>query len=144
MILSIFILNSFISLFMVLSASLWYIFRTPMSSFICFCIFSYSLFLLFGISWVPPVHFGWPCLVTSPWNSQWLLAIFLLSVCSCGFFWVPWHSLSLFCWSPELGISFLHFPLNPVLIYLGEENGFHPFFIFPSRHFMLFLFLVCV
>jgi hypothetical protein len=44
-ILSIFVLNSFISLFMVFSVSFWYLFRAPMSSFICFYVFSYSLFL---------------------------------------------------------------------------------------------------
>jgi hypothetical protein len=36
---------------------------------------------------VPPVCFGSPCLVTSPWNSQWFLAEFLLSRCSCGLHW---------------------------------------------------------
>jgi hypothetical protein len=38
-----------------------------------------------------------------------------------------------------LGIHFLHFPLNPVLIYFWGENGFHPFFIFPSFHLVPFL-----
>jgi hypothetical protein len=46
LILSIFGLNSFISLFMVFSVSFWCSFRAPMISFIWFCIFSYSLFLL--------------------------------------------------------------------------------------------------
>jgi hypothetical protein len=73
-------------------------------------------FCCLGISWVPPLHFGWPCLVTSLWNSHWLLAEFLLSGCSCGPHWVPWYSLSLFCWSLDLAVCFLHFPLNPVLI----------------------------
>jgi hypothetical protein len=69
---------------------------------------------------------------------QWLLAGFLLSWYSCGLCWVPWHNLSLFCWSLQLDIHFLHFPLNPVLIYFGEgENGFHPFFIFPMLHLVL-------
>jgi hypothetical protein len=45
-ILSIFIFNSFISLFVVFSVSLWCLFRAPMSSFICFCVFLYSLFLM--------------------------------------------------------------------------------------------------
>jgi hypothetical protein len=27
--------------------------------------------------------------------------------------------------------------LNPVLTYFGEENGFHPFFVFPSLHLLL-------
>jgi hypothetical protein len=54
--LSIFILNSFISLFMVFSVSFWFLFSTPMFSFICFCVFSYSLFLS---SWnfLSVVHF---------------------------------------------------------------------------------------
>jgi hypothetical protein len=46
LILSTFILNSFISLFMVCSVSFWCLFRTSMVSFICYCTFSYSLFLL--------------------------------------------------------------------------------------------------
>jgi hypothetical protein len=118
---------------MVLSVSLWYLFWVPMSSLICFCVFLYSLFLLSwnflrvsctfwlilssGISWGSPVHFGWSCLVISPWNSQWFLAGFLLSECSCGLHCVPCDCLSLFCCGLELGIHFLHFPLNPVLIY---------------------------
>jgi hypothetical protein len=42
LILSIFILNSLISLFMVFSVSLWCLFGALMSSLICFCVFSYS------------------------------------------------------------------------------------------------------
>jgi hypothetical protein len=42
----IFILNSFMSLFMVSSMSLWCLFRAPVVSFICSCAFSYSLLLL--------------------------------------------------------------------------------------------------
>jgi hypothetical protein len=44
--LSMFAFNSFISPFIVFSVSLWCLFRVPMSSFIYFCVFSYSLFLL--------------------------------------------------------------------------------------------------
>jgi hypothetical protein len=44
--LSIFFLNSLISLFMVLSVSVWCLFRAPTNSFICVCVFSNSLFLL--------------------------------------------------------------------------------------------------
>jgi hypothetical protein len=33
-------------LFIVFSVSLWCLFRAPMISFICFCVYSYSLFLL--------------------------------------------------------------------------------------------------
>jgi hypothetical protein len=43
--LSIFALNSFISLFMVVSVSVWCLFRTSMISLIFFCVFLYSLFL---------------------------------------------------------------------------------------------------
>jgi hypothetical protein len=68
LILSIFALNLFISLFMVISVSVWYLFKVYMISFICFCVFSYFKILLSVISWVPPVHFGWPCLLTSLWN----------------------------------------------------------------------------
>jgi hypothetical protein len=46
LILSIFVFNSFISLFIVFSVSLWCLVRAPMSSFIYFCVFSYSLFLV--------------------------------------------------------------------------------------------------
>jgi hypothetical protein len=42
--------------------------------------------------------------------------------------------LSLFCWGQQLGINFLHFTLDSVLSYFFEESGFHPFFLFPSRH----------
>jgi hypothetical protein len=84
-ILSVVTLNLLISLFMVFSVSVWYLFKALMHSLICFCVFSYSLF-----SWVPPIHFGWPCLVTSVWNSYWLLAEFLFSECSCGLCWLPW------------------------------------------------------
>jgi hypothetical protein len=45
--------------------------------------------------------------------------------------WVPWYSFSLLCWSLDLGICFLHFPLIPVLICCWGENGFHPFFHLP-------------
>jgi hypothetical protein len=89
----------------------------PISSFICFCVFSYSYFCCLGMSWVPPVCFDWPCLVTSVWNFHWLLAGLLISGCSCGLHWVPWYSLSLFYWSLDLGVHFLHFPLNPLVIY---------------------------
>jgi hypothetical protein len=68
--LSIFIFNSFISLFMVFSISLWCLFRAPMISFFYFCVFSYSLFLLSWGLLLPPVLFGWPCLVTSLWISH--------------------------------------------------------------------------
>jgi hypothetical protein len=87
---------------------------------------------------VSPVHFCWSCLVSSLWNSHWLLSGFLFSGCSCGISWVPWYSFSLFCWSLNLGIHFLHFPLVPILIYYWGKNGFHPFSIFPS--FLLVLF----
>jgi hypothetical protein len=46
------------------------------------------------------------------------------------------HS-SLFCWDQELGIHFLHFPMNPVLNHFLEESGFHSFFFFPSLHLVL-------
>jgi hypothetical protein len=36
-----------------------------------------------------------------------------------------------------VGISYLLFPLNPVLNYSGGENSFHPFFFFPSLHLVL-------
>jgi hypothetical protein len=31
-----------------------------------------------------------------------------------------------------------------VLIYFLVENGFHPFFVFPALHLVLFVSLVCV
>jgi hypothetical protein len=39
LILSIFVFNSFISLCVVFSVSLWCLFRAPMSSFVCLCVF---------------------------------------------------------------------------------------------------------
>jgi hypothetical protein len=143
-ILPIFALNSFISVFMVFSVSLWCLFRAPMISFICFCVFSYSLFLLSWSFLSASCCFDWRCLVTSLWNSHRLFVGFLLSGCSCGLHWVSWYSLPLFCRSLHLDICFLHFPLNSVLIYFGEQNGFHCFFIFPSFHLVLFQSLVYV
>jgi hypothetical protein len=75
-------LNLFISLFMVFSVSFWCLFRASMISFICFS--HILVFCCLWISWMPPVHFGRPCLESSLWNSHWLLAGFLLSECSCG------------------------------------------------------------
>jgi hypothetical protein len=112
---SIFIFNSFISLFILFSVSFWCLFRAPMSSFICSCVFSYSLFL---VSWnflSASCMFWLTVSRISPWNSRWLLAWFLLWRCFCRHHWVPWCHLSLFCWGQELGIHFTHFPLNPVL-----------------------------
>jgi hypothetical protein len=131
LILSIFILSSFISLFMVIFVSLWCLFRTSMISFICSCTFSYSLFLLSWISWVSPVPFAWPYPVSSLWNSYLLLAGFLISECSCGLHWVPWYSFSLFCWSLNLGICHLHIPLVPILIW---SWGKMVSILFPSSH----------
>jgi hypothetical protein len=48
LILSIFYLNSFITLFMVVSVSVWHLFSASMISFVCFYVFSYSLFLSSG------------------------------------------------------------------------------------------------
>jgi hypothetical protein len=45
LILSIFDLNPFISIFVVVLVLVWLLFRASMISFICFCVFSYSLFL---------------------------------------------------------------------------------------------------
>jgi hypothetical protein len=143
LILSIFILNSFISLFMVFSVSLWCLFRAVMISLICFCVFSYSLFLL---SWnfLSASYTFWSTLSSNISTK--------FSVISCRisslrmFLWALLGSLglSLFCCSLEQGIHFLHFPLNPVLIYFGGENRFQPFFIFPLFHLVLFLSLVYV
>jgi hypothetical protein len=39
------------------------------------------------------------------------------------------------CWSLGLGICFVHFALNPVVLDLGVVgNGFLPFFFFPYFH----------
>jgi hypothetical protein len=40
----------------------------------------------------------------------------------------------LFCGSLNLGTHFLHFALNPVLLYFGGDSGFPPFFFFPYIH----------
>jgi hypothetical protein len=94
---------------MVFSVSLWYLFSTLVSEFICFLSSHILYFSCLRFSWVPPVCFDWPRLLTSPWNSQWLLAGYLLSECFCGLCWVPCHGLSLSCWSLELGM-FSSFP----------------------------------
>jgi hypothetical protein len=128
LILSIFFFNSFISLFIEFSVSLWclWLLWVHLFVYVSSCIF---YFWCLGISWV---HFGWPCLVTSSWNSQWLLTGFILWEYSCRYCWGLWCHLSLFCWSLELDIHFLHFPLNPILNYFRGENDFHPFFVYPS------------
>jgi hypothetical protein len=51
--------------------------------------------------------------------------------------WVPWHHLSLFCWSPELSICFLLFPLNPVLNYFWGGMVSIPFFFFSLPYLVL-------
>jgi hypothetical protein len=108
------------------SVSLWCLFRDPTIAFIF--VFSHILyFCCLGISWVTPLYFGWPCLVTSLWHSHWLLAEFLILDCSFGPLWVPCYSLSLFCWSLDLAICFLHFPLNPLLIYFLGRKIYIPF-----------------
>jgi hypothetical protein len=48
----------------------------------------------------------------------------------CLFLWVLLSSLASFflvCWSKELSVHFLHFPLNPVLNYFGGRMVFIPF-----------------
>jgi hypothetical protein len=115
LILSIFILSSFISQFMVFFVSLWCLYRASIVSFICSCAFSYSLFLLFWNFLSVSCTFWLTLSSIILWNSLWLLAGFLLSDCSCVLRWVLWYSLSLFCWSLNVGICFLHFPPVPVL-----------------------------
>jgi hypothetical protein len=36
-----------------------------------------------------------------------------------------------------MGICILHFPLNPMLNFIGGENGFCCFFFFPSLYLVL-------
>jgi hypothetical protein len=48
LVLSIFIFNSVMCLFILNTVSFWYLFRAPMSTFICSCVFSYPLVL---VSW---------------------------------------------------------------------------------------------
>jgi hypothetical protein len=126
---------------MVFSVSFWCLFRDPMISFICFCVFSYSLFCCLGISCVFPLYFGWPCLVTSLWNSHWLLTGFLHSCCSCGPNWVHWYTFSLFCWTLILAFCFSSYPSESCAYLFLGENGFHPFFI--SHYSSWYCFCLC-
>jgi hypothetical protein len=59
--------------------------------------------------------------------SEILMKEFLLSWCFCGLRWVPWYSLSVLGWSLDLGICFLHFALNPLLLYFGGKIVSIPF-----------------
>jgi hypothetical protein len=112
----------FIYLYLLCPVSLWYLFKASMSSFICFCVFSYSLFLL---SWNFLSASYTFCLTMSSIIAM-KFSVISCSISSfricCEFHWVPWDSLSLFCWSLELIFHFLHFPLNPVLIYFFGEG----------------------
>jgi hypothetical protein len=125
---------------MVISISVWYLFRVPMISFICFCVFSYSLIFL---SWnFLSVSYMFWLTMSSTISKKFSLITCRISSFRvfCGLCWVPWYSLSLFCFSLDLGICFLHFTLNPVLLYFWVENGFSPFFssCFSTRyHFYL-------
>jgi hypothetical protein len=118
----------------VFSVSLWWLFRARISSFVS--VSSCILSLVF--------------LECQTWCTLWLTMSSYISMkfsvitCRISSFRLfllaslgSWHSLSLFCWSLELGIHFLLLPLSPVLIYFWEENGFHPFLIFPSFHLVL-------
>jgi hypothetical protein len=93
LILLIVILNSFIYLWCSLFHFVIYLGLLWVHVFV-FVSYHILYFFCLGISWVPPVHFSWPCLVTATWNSQQLFERFLLSECSCGLHWVPWSSLS--------------------------------------------------
>jgi hypothetical protein len=111
---------------MIFSVSFWCLFRAPMISFICFCVFTYSLFLL---SWnfFSASYTLWLTMSSNVSMKFSLITCRISSFrCSCGLHWVPWYSLSLFCWS--LSLHFLHFPLNPVLIYFRGEEWFLPLF----------------
>jgi hypothetical protein len=70
LILSIFTLDSFTSLFMVFLFQFGAYLGLLWFPFIFFCVFSYSWFCYLGIDWVPPVCFGWRCVVSSLWNSH--------------------------------------------------------------------------
>jgi hypothetical protein len=142
LILSIFIFNSFFSVFMVFSVSVWCLFRVHLSSFICFCVFSYSLFLL---SWnfLNASCTYWLTMSSNISMKFEYLQDFFFQGFLVGFIGFL-CSLSLFHWSLSLGTCFLHFALNPVLIYFCLENGFHPFVIFKSFHLVLFLSLVYI
>jgi hypothetical protein len=99
------------------------VFRTPMISLICFCVFSYYFFL----SWN---FLSASCMLTMSSNISMKFSLFaecLLSGFSCKLHWIPWYSLSLFFWSLDLGICFLYFPLNPILIYFWGRMVSIPF-----------------
>jgi hypothetical protein len=129
--LSIFALNSFISLFIVIFVSVWCLFRSSMILFICFWVFSYSLFLL---SWnfLSASYLFWLTMSSIISMKFSLITCRITSLgCSCGLHWVPWYSLSLFCWSLDRGIHFLHFALNPILLYFGGREWFPSLFLLP-------------
>jgi hypothetical protein len=111
---SIFIFNSFISLFIVFSVSLWCLFRTPLNSFICFCVFSHSLFLV-----------SWNFLTASYTLTMSTIFSMKLSVIS---------SFSVFLW-PPLGAL-----LSFITVVLGSGTRY-PFSSFPSESYWSFFLL---
>jgi hypothetical protein len=138
--LSIFVLSSFICLFIMFSLSLWCLYSTSMVSFISSFAFSNSLFLL---SW-NFLSVSCTFWLTLSCISHWVPIVCLLLNYSCGLHWVLWHSLSSFCWSLNLSTCFLHSPLVPVLIFCCGETSFPVFSVFLSLPLVLLLSLYCV
>jgi hypothetical protein len=127
LILSIFIFNSFISLFIVFSVTLWCLFRAPMISFICSCVVSYSLFLFYWNFLSASCTFG---LTTSSIISM------EFSVITCRmsylrvFLWTSLGCLVSFIFvllESGIGYPFSSFPLNPVLNYFWGGLVSFPF-----------------
>jgi hypothetical protein len=130
LILSIFVFTSFISVFIVFSVSLWCLFRAPMSSFICFCVFSYSLFLL---SWnfLSASYTFW---LTMSSNISTTFSVITLRISSLRMFsWAALSSLVSFIFvllESGTGYPFSSFPSESYIkLFWGREwfpSLFHP------------------
>jgi hypothetical protein len=111
--------------------SLWCLYSASMVSFISSCSFSNSLFLL---SWnFLSVYCTFWFTISSIISIKFSLIICRISSFRL-FLWSSlgsWHSLSWFCWSLDLTICFLHFPLVPVLIFCWGGYWFPCFFHLP-------------
>jgi hypothetical protein len=95
------IFNSYVTFFIVSFVSLWCLLKSFLSSFICFYVFSCSLFL---VSWN---FFNVSCTSLLTMSSIFTKSFSVISskISSLGFFcgchWAPYWHLSLFCWGSQ-------------------------------------------
>jgi hypothetical protein len=136
-ILSILFFNSLISLFTVFSVSLWCLFRALMSSFICFCVCSYSLFLVYW-NFLSASYMFW---LTMSSNIAMKFSVITCRISSLRvFLWASLGSLASFFFvllGSGIGYLFSSFPSESCIkLFFGGE-WFSFLFVFPSLHLVL-------